>query len=127
MVRLNININNRTFILIAVLLVIVLVGGFVFAYNSSPANPAYFGHSANEIEGGVSWVNYTCGYSSPNPSLCNPDPFCKSAGYSSAAGVCLDQGYSTNNFYYGTIYVNGYTYCLIGGSATLMKKILCIK
>jgi len=45
----NINISNRTFILIAILLLIITAGGFVIAYNSSPANPAYFGHSANEV------------------------------------------------------------------------------
>jgi len=105
MVRLNININNRTFILIAVLLVIVLVGGFVFAYNSSPANPAYFGHSVNEIEGvRGDWVEWT---TNNQQSL---EDFCQSAGYSKGSGACKIRRetqwgqYYNNNTYSGLIW-----------------------
>lgn len=60
MVSFNININNRTFILFGFLLIIILLGGIVIAYNSA-GNPAVFGHSANEIVMPVpeSWKSMT--------------------------------------------------------------------
>lgn len=43
---------SKSYLLIFSILIVALLGGiFVYAYNSSPANPAVFGHSANEIEG----------------------------------------------------------------------------
>ena len=49
MVKISLDISNRSFILIGILLVIILIGGFVIAYNTDPANPAVMGHSINEI------------------------------------------------------------------------------
>jgi hypothetical protein len=45
-----IDISNRSFILIGVLLLIIIAGGVVIAYNSNPANPSIMGHSLNEID-----------------------------------------------------------------------------
>jgi len=51
MVNFNIKIENRSFILIMILLVVIIFGGFVIAYNpSGTANPAVMGHSYNEIQ-----------------------------------------------------------------------------
>lgn len=48
MVKINLNISNRSFILISFLLIIIIGGGIVIAYNSA-GNPVLMGHSLNEV------------------------------------------------------------------------------
>ena len=46
-----INLSNKVFYTLIALIFLIVAGGIVFAYNSNPADPAVFGHSAEEIEG----------------------------------------------------------------------------
>ncbi len=49
--KFEVNVNKKSFLFLSFLLAFLLVGIFAYAYNSSPPNPAVFGHSASEIEG----------------------------------------------------------------------------
>jgi len=111
MVKFNIklDISNRTFILIAVLFVIIIAGGFVVAYNSIPANPVYFGHSGDEI-------NVTC--KTVSKSGCSGENDCYvdcPSGYivTGCAAGCnsvtddYDLAFRTNGCQYGDLNCNG--------------------
>ena len=56
--KLEVNISKRyVFAIIALLVVFGVVLG-AYAYNSNPANPSLFGHSANEVEVNIGGTNY---------------------------------------------------------------------
>jgi hypothetical protein len=51
-----INLSNKVAYTLIAIFILAVIGGVVFAYNSNPADPAVFGHSADEIEGSISCV-----------------------------------------------------------------------
>jgi hypothetical protein len=46
-----INLSNKVAYTLIAIFILAVIGGVVFAYNSNPADPAVFGHSADEIDG----------------------------------------------------------------------------
>jgi hypothetical protein len=54
--KITINLSNKVAYTLIAIFVLAVIGGVVFAYNSNPADPAVFGHSADEIEGSISCV-----------------------------------------------------------------------
>ncbi len=65
MVKINLNISNKSFFLIISLVILLGVSGIVYAYAAGvPASPITMGHTANEIEG-LLWdeiENQNCDY-----------------------------------------------------------------
>jgi hypothetical protein len=54
--KITINLSNKVAYTLIAIFVLAVIGGVVFAYNSNPADPAVFGHSADEIESSLSCV-----------------------------------------------------------------------
>jgi hypothetical protein len=54
MVKVNINISNKTTYTLIAIFSLLFISGLVYAYNSIPANPAVMGHSADEVKGTIS-------------------------------------------------------------------------
>ncbi|MDD5191971.1 MAG: hypothetical protein PHH54_04895 [Candidatus Nanoarchaeia archaeon] len=59
MVSLKVNIHKKDLWLLSAIVVFLVGVAYVIAYGSSPANPAVFGHTANEVEGvNNAWVKF---------------------------------------------------------------------
>jgi hypothetical protein len=78
-----INLSNKVAYTLIAIFILAVIGGVVFAYNSNPADPAVFGHSADEIDGldgivggeitltGCYWKSiYLCNKGAHPESLC---------------------------------------------------------
>jgi hypothetical protein len=125
-----INLSNKVAYTLIAIFVFAVIGGVVFAYNSNPANPAVFGHSADEIEGldgivgGGSLICTLKNSTEQNAKIC-----CEEGEYPLQHGmVNADTGGSISDDYNVGIVDNNR--CLqfhATGGISYRKQVLCCK
>lgn len=101
--KIEVNLKKKYFFTLLAVLIVLSGALVVYAYNSSPANPATFGHSANELEVTLpNGNNVTLDYAVRNGLLGNSSSgagtvslgSCKNACFSSGSGC--DANFSSN-------------------------------
>jgi hypothetical protein len=95
---LTINISNKVAYTLMAVVILAVIGGVVFAYNSNPADPAVFGHSADEIEGGFGGGSGILALGNWESKSTNTVYHADTDGYVSCYGYASDwEIYSDNN------------------------------
>jgi hypothetical protein len=93
-----INISNKVAYTLMAVVILAVIGGVVFAYNSNPADPAVFGHSADEIEGGFGGGSGILALGNWESKSTNTVYHADTDGYVSCYGYASDwEIYSDNN------------------------------
>jgi hypothetical protein len=87
--KIQINLGNKTFYTLIIFLAVLIIGGIVYAYNSSPANPAIMGHTSNEV---LNCSRVSTGWI----SLINGNTYSATCPANKQGIVCLFDFYDTN-------------------------------